>query len=125
MNLPAFTQIEAAPWPSGSAKIIAVARLRPELFARAFGLDFIEGGDNLGAYAVAPLRMRSGRVLGLVRRTGGSGSRTEVHADAADDFASALREFLDAFDLSEEDLSRMGDGIAAEQPRKAGKRARG
>lgn len=123
MNLPAFTQIEAMPWPSGSAKVIAVARLRPELFARAFGLDFIEGG-GLDSQAAAPLRMRSGRILRLVRRVGASGSRTEVHADAADDFASALREFLDAFDLSEEDLSRMGDGITAEQPRKVGKRAR-
>jgi hypothetical protein len=58
-------------------------------------------------------------MLGLVRHLGDPGPGTEVHADTADDFVSALREFLDAFDLSVEDLSWMRDEIAAEHLRLA------
>jgi hypothetical protein len=123
MNPPAFTQIESTPWPSGYAETIAVVRLQPELFARAFGLRFIKGFDNLDAYEAVPLRLRSGRMLGLLRHVGDPGRGTEVYADAADDFVSALREFLDAFDLSVEDLSWMRDEIPAENLRPAEERA--
>jgi hypothetical protein len=40
-----------------------------------------------------------------------------VYADAGDDFVSALREFLDAFDLSVEDLSWMRDELSVEDLR--------
>ncbi|HEU4562415.1 MAG TPA: hypothetical protein VFS20_31585 [Longimicrobium sp.] len=46
-----------------------------------------------------------------------------MYADAADDFVSALREFLDAFDLSIEDLSWMRDEIPAEHLRLADERS--
>lgn len=123
MNPPAFTQIEATPWPSGYAEAIAVVRLQPEQFTRAFGLRFSEGSDNLDSYEAAPLRLRSGRLLGLLRHVGDPGPGTKVYADAADDFVGALREFLDAFDLSADDLSWMRDEIAAEHLRLSEERA--
>lgn len=123
MTPPAFTQIESTPWPSGYAEAIAVARPQPELFARAFGLTFTKGFDNLDSYEAARLRLRSGRMLGLLRHVGDPGPGTEVYADAGDDFVNALREFLDAFDLSVEDLSWMRDEIPAEQLRLAEERA--
>lgn len=123
MSAPVFEQIEATPWPSGSGDAIAVVRIQPELFSRAFGLTFSEGSDNLDAYEAAAIRLRSGRMLGLLRHVGNPASGTEVHADTADDFVSALREFLDAFDLSAEDLSWMRDESAAEHLRLAEKGA--
>jgi hypothetical protein len=124
MSTPAFAQIEPTPWPSGYGDAVAVVRVRPELFSRAFGLTFFEGSDNLDAYEAAAIRLGSGRMLGLVRHVGDPGSGTEIHADAADDLVSALREFLDAFDLSVEDLSWMRDEIPAEHLRLAEDRAR-
>jgi hypothetical protein len=123
MSTPAFAQIEPTPWPSGHGGAVAIVRIQPELFPRAFGLTFFEGSDNLDAYEAAAIRLRSGRMLGLLRHLGDPGSGTEVHADTADDFVSALREFLDAFDLSVEDLSWMRDEIAAEHLRLAEKGA--
>jgi len=58
MNTPAFAQIEPTPWPSGYGDAIAVTRVRPELFSRAFGLSFFEGSDNLDAYEAAAIRRR-------------------------------------------------------------------
>jgi hypothetical protein len=119
MNAPAFTQIDSTPWPSGYPEAIAVTRVQPELFSRAFGLTFSEGFDNLGEYTAATIRLRSGRMLGLLRHVGDPGPGTEVYADANDEFVGALREFLDAFDLSAEDLSWMRDEISAGQLRLA------
>ncbi|HET7460254.1 MAG TPA: hypothetical protein VFJ82_03365 [Longimicrobium sp.] len=110
MSAPAFSQIDRTPWPGGSAEKIAVTRVRPELIARAFEVEFFEDGGRQGA----AIRMRSGRVLELVRQSSGRGSGTEVHAHATDDFVSALREFLAAFDLSPEDLSWIQPSIRAE-----------
>ena len=56
MNPQAFTQTDDAQWPSGYAEVIAVTRVRPELLARAFGLSFTEGHDNLDAYEAVTLR---------------------------------------------------------------------
>jgi hypothetical protein len=124
MSIPAFVQIEPTPWPSRYGEAIAVTPVRPELFSRAFGLAFFEGSDNLDAYEAAAIRLRSGRMLGLRRHAGSPDSGTEVHADMADDFVSALREFLDAFDLSVEDLSWRRDEISVEHLRLAEERAR-
>lgn len=107
MTTPAFTQTDRPRWPSGSTEQIAVTRVSPDLLSRAFGLDFQGGSEG------AAIRMGSGRTLRLARRTRGQRSTTEVHADAGDDFVSALREFLDAFDLSAQDLSWMRPEIRA------------
>lgn len=84
MSTPAFTQVEPRPWPSGYGGAIAVVRVRPELFSRAFGLTFADGSDNLDDYQAAAIRLRSGRMLGLLRHAGSpDDSGTEIHADAA------------------------------------------
>lgn len=119
MSTPAFAQIEPTPWPSGYGDAVAIVRVGPEHFSDAFGLTFFEGSDNLDAYEAASIRLRSGRILGLLRHVGDPGPGTEIHADAADDLVCALREFLDAFDLSVEDLSWMQDGVPAEHLRLA------
>jgi hypothetical protein len=117
MSSPAFVQVEPTGWQSGYAEAIAVIRVQPELFSHAFGLTFFDGVDNLDAYKAAVIRMRSGRMLGLLRHAGALSPGTEVYADAGDDFVSALREVLDAFDLSVEDLSWMRDEIRVEDLR--------
>jgi hypothetical protein len=117
MSTPAFAQVEPTPWPSGYGGAIAVVRIQPDHFSRAFGLSFFSGSDNLDAYEAAAIRLRSGRMLGLLRHVHSPDPGTEVHADAGDDFVGALREFLDAFDLSVEDLSWMRDEIAVEDLR--------
>lgn len=122
MSTPPFTQIEPTPWPSGSGEVIAVVRVRPELFARAFDLKFCEGSDNLDAYTAAAIRLRSGRTVGLLRHQGDPGEGTEVHADAADDPLVALGEFLDAFDLSAEDLVWVRPDVPADHLRLAEER---
>ncbi|HEY0154879.1 MAG TPA: hypothetical protein VGB92_22905 [Longimicrobium sp.] len=117
MNSPAFLQVEPAGWPSGYAEAIAVVGVQPDLFSHAFGLAFFDGVDNLDAYKAAVIRMRSGRMLGLLRHAGTPGPGTDVYADAGDDFVSALREFLDAFNFSVEDLSWTRDEIPVEDLR--------
>lgn len=117
MSSPAFVQVEPTASSSGYMDAIAVVRIQPDHFSRAFGLRFFDGVDNLDAYIAAVIRMRSGRMLGLLRHVGSPDPGTEVHADAGDDFVSALREFLDAFDLSVEDLSWMRDEIPVEDLR--------
>jgi len=123
MNTPAFTQIDSPSWPSGYPQAIAVVTIQPELFTKAFGLKFSEGHDNLDRYVAAAIRTPSGRTLGLLRHLGDPGPGTQVYADSGDDFVGALREFLDAFDLSVEDLSWMRDEISARQLRLAEHRA--
>jgi|SRR4051812_43283062 hypothetical protein len=123
MSTPAFAQINPTPWPSGHGDAIAVTRVRPELFSRAFGLSFFEGSDNLDAYEAAAIRLGSGRIVGLMRHQSNPGSGTEIHADAGDDFVDTLREFLDAFDLSVEDLSWIHRDVPAESLHGARERA--
>jgi hypothetical protein len=123
MSTPAFEQVEPTPWPSGYGDAIAVVRVQPDHFSRVFGLNFFSGCDNLDDYKAGAIRLRSGRMLGLLRHVGSPDPGTEVHADASDDFVSALREFLDAFDLSVEDLSWMRDEIPVEDLRLTAQRA--
>jgi hypothetical protein len=104
-------------WQDRYVDAIAVTRVQPDLFARAFGLTFFDGYDNLDAYMAALIRLRSGRIVALVRHAGTPSPGTEVHVELKDDFVSALREFLDAFDLSVEDLSWTRDEIPVEDLR--------
>jgi hypothetical protein len=119
MTTPPFTQIDPLPWPSGYADAIAVVCLQPERLSRVFGLSFSEGTDNLDAYVAAAVRLRSGRVLGLLRHAGDPAPGTEIHVDRSEDYVAALREFLDAFDLSAGDLTWMREDVPAEHLRLA------
>lgn len=123
MSSPAFVQVEPTELQNRYVDVIAVTRVQPDLFSRAFGLTFFDGFDNLDAYTAALIRLRSGRIVGLVRHAGTPGPGTEVHVELDDDFVGALREFLDAFDLSVEDLSWMRDEIPAEDLRLTARRA--
>jgi hypothetical protein len=96
MSSAPFTQTEPTPWPSGHGEAAAVVARSPEALAARYGLQFFEGNDNLDA---------SGRRLGLLRHCGNPSPGTELHADARDDFLDAIREFLDAFELSADDLA--------------------
>jgi hypothetical protein len=117
MSSPAFVQVEPTEWQDRYVDAIAVTRVRLALFSRAFGLTLFDGVDNLDAYKAALIRLRSGRIVGLVRHAGSPSPGTEVHVELDDDFVSALREFLDAFDLSVEDLTWMRDEISVENLR--------
>jgi len=117
MSSPAFVQVEPTESQNRYVDAIAVTRVQPDLFSRAFGLTFFDGVDNLDAYKAALIRLRSGRLLGLLRHVGSPDPGTEVHVELDDDFVSALREFLDAFDLSVEDLSWTRDEIPVEDLR--------
>jgi hypothetical protein len=119
MSSPAFVQVEPTEVQSRYVDAIAVTSVQPDVFSRAFGLTFFDGFDNLDAYKAALVRLRSGRILGLLRHVGSPDPGTEVHVELDDDFVSALREFLDAFDLSVEDLSWMRDEIRVEDLRLA------
>jgi hypothetical protein len=45
MSSPAFVQVEPTASSSGYMDAIAVVRVRPEHFSRAFGLRFFDGDD--------------------------------------------------------------------------------
>jgi hypothetical protein len=117
MSSPAFVQVEPTELHNRYVEAIAVTCVQTDRFSRDFGLAFFDGVDNLDAYKGALIRLRSGRFVGLVRHVGARDPGTEVHVEMDDDFVSALREFLDAFDLSVEDLSWMREEIAAEDLR--------
>jgi hypothetical protein len=106
-----FTQIEPSPWPSGHGDLVAVISTPIEILSDRYGLSLFQGSDNLDAYRAAAVRLRSGRHVGLLRHEGAPVPGTELHADAADDFLSALREFLDAFELSADDLQWVREDV--------------
>ncbi|HSU15380.1 MAG TPA: hypothetical protein VLK66_14840 [Longimicrobium sp.] len=123
MSTPAFTQVDPAPWPSGYGNVIATVDVPIEELAERHGLALFSGSDNLDAYRAAAVRLRSGRRLGLVRHDGDPAPGTELHADAGDDVLDALREFLDAFDLSADDLLWVRDDVPQDHLRPAEKTA--
>jgi hypothetical protein len=123
MSAAAFTQLCSATFPGGYGVAIAVVRSEPEEFSRNFALTFMAGEDNLDYYKAAMLRLTSGRTVMLLRHERAPAPGTEIHADVEDDFVAALREFLEAFDLSADDLTWMRDDIPAEQLRPAEARA--
>ncbi|HEX6748382.1 MAG TPA: hypothetical protein VF092_13885 [Longimicrobium sp.] len=119
MSTSPFTQVEPTPWPSGHGDVIAVVRLEPWLFSKAFDISFFDGSDNLDAYTAAAIRLRSGRILGLLRHVGDPSPGTEIHADADDNPLNALREFLDAFDLCADDLRWLRHDVPVDHLRAA------
>jgi hypothetical protein len=104
MSSASFAQTDPVPWPSGQGDAIAVLALLPNALTERYGLRFFEGTDNLDAYDAAAIRLDSGRQLGLLRHRGAPVQGTEIHADRADNSLDAIREFLDGFGLSADDL---------------------
>jgi hypothetical protein len=121
----AFTQTEPAPWLSGQGAAAGVLALSPEALSARYGLRFVESADNLDAYDSAAIRMSSGRRFGLLRYRGSPSRGTEVHADSTDDLLDALREFLDAFELSADDLVWVRQDVPLDHLRLAEKTASG
>ncbi len=119
MTARAFVQIEPTPWPGGHGEALAVVALAPDAVAERCGLRFFEGSDNLGAYRAAAVRLPSGRRVGLLRHQGSPAPGSELHADAKDDFLEAIREFLEAFELTSDDLSWVREEVPIDHLRAA------
>ncbi|HEX5869564.1 MAG TPA: hypothetical protein VFY65_04050 [Longimicrobium sp.] len=71
-----------------------------ESLAARYGLRWFEGTDNLDNYSAALVRLPSGRRIGFARHHGNPERGTEVHADVNEDVDDAVRELLQALDLS-------------------------
>jgi hypothetical protein len=105
MSAASFIQTEPMPWPSGHGEAAAVVALSPDVLSERYGLEFFQGSDNLDRYDAAAIRLSSGRQLGFIRHRGNPSPGTEIHTDAQDDLLDAIREFLDAFNLTADDLA--------------------
>ena len=114
-----FRQIEPTPWPSGRGEAVAVIELSPETFAREFGLRFFDGSDNLDLYVAAALRLPSGRQVGLLRHAGNPAPGTELHVDAKDDVVDAIREFIETFGLTADELPWVREDVPMDHLRAA------
>jgi len=121
----AFTQTEPTPWPSGYGEVAAVVALSPDALSARYGLRFFEAADNLDAYDAAAIRLSSGRRLGLLRYRGHPSPGTELHADSKDDLLDGIREFLDAFELTADDLLWVRQDIPLDHLRPAEEAASG
>lgn len=119
MTANGFHQIEPQPWPSGHGEAVAVLSHSPEALETRYGLRFFAGDDNLDTYAAAAIRLESGRRVGLIRHRGTPALGTELHVDATDDFLEAIREFLDAFDLTADELAWVRDDVPLDHLRLA------
>lgn len=104
MSSAKFSQIDPAPWPSGYGGTVAVLSLSSEALASRYGLVFFDGSDNLDAYRAAAIRLESGRQIGLLQHLGAPVTGTELQADAQDDPLEVIREFLDCFGLTADEL---------------------
>lgn len=119
MTTNAFQQTKPQPWPSGHGEAVAILADSPETLESRYGLSFFAGGDNLDSYSAAAIRLSSGRRVGLLRYRGTPAPGTELHVDATDDFLEALREFLDAFDLTADELAWVRDDVPLDHLRLA------
>jgi hypothetical protein len=121
----AFTQTEPRPWPSGHGEAAAMVALSPGALSARYGLRFFEGTDNLDACDAAAIRLSSGRRLGLLRYHGSPVQGTELYADSKDDLLDAIREFLDAFELTVDDLAWVRQDVPLDHLRPAEEAADG
>ena len=119
MTTNAFQQTEPQSWPSGHGEAVAILAYSPDTLESRYGLRFFEGDDNLDSYVAAAIRLGSGRRVGLLRHRGTPASGTELRVDATDDFLEAIREFLDAFDLTVDGLRWVRDDVPLDHLRLA------
>ena len=104
MSSAKFSQIDPVPWASGHGDTVAVLSLSSEALPSRYGLAFFDGSDNLDAYRAAAIRLESGRRIGLLQHLGAPVAGTELQADTEDDPLEAIREFLDCFGLTADEL---------------------
>lgn len=114
-----FAQTEPVPWRSGQGEVVAILGVSTDDFATRYGLEFFDGVDNLDAYAAAVIRLGSGRQVGLMRHFGNPVAGTELHVDSEDDYLGAIREFLDAFELTADALTWVHDEVPVDHLRLA------
>jgi hypothetical protein len=104
MSSAKFNQINPVLWPSGYGETVAVLSLSSEALASRYGLVFFDGSDNLDAYRAAAVRLESGRRIGLLQHCGAPVAGTELQADTEDEPLEVIREFLDCFGLTADEL---------------------
>jgi hypothetical protein len=116
-----YQQIQPEPWPSGYGEVIALIEPSPEWLSAQYGLSFFEGTDNLDDYRAAAIQLSSGRIVGILRHVGAPYQGTEVYADAHDDVHDAVRELLQALELSEDVVTWLREAVVV--PEQAGAQA--
>ncbi|MFL5539642.1 MAG: hypothetical protein ACJ8J0_11655 [Longimicrobiaceae bacterium] len=99
--------------------MVAMLGVSTDDLGTRYGLEFFDGVDNLDAYTAAVIRLGSGRRVGLLRHSGNPVAGTELHVDSEDDYLGAIREFLDAFELTTDALTWVRDEVPIDHLRLA------
>ncbi len=100
-----YTQVDSGEWPTSQNRPIAVVAFEPDVFEERYGLKFAIDSDDLDSLRLAVVQLPSGNVVGLVRYDRSPEPGTMLFADEGSSPAQEQREFLEAFGLSEADLS--------------------
>lgn len=98
--MPSFVQVDPTPWPSGYGDVLALIDTTASELTSRHSLRFVEGDDDLGPYLAAPIRLGSGRRLGLLQHPGSPAAGVEVHGDSCEDAEDAVDELLKALEMS-------------------------
>jgi hypothetical protein len=103
LKVMSFTQITTS--ASEPLRPIALVSLEPEDFTARYGVEFVDGSDELDFTRSALIEFESGLVTGLLRYARSPEPGTEVHApQSASDPATQLQEFLAELGLDESDV---------------------
>jgi hypothetical protein len=106
----AYSQESDFRWPSGIDKTAAILRSDPDELSKRHGIAFSSGADSLDDYVSAALRLRSGRLVLLIRYQGEPGLGTSVTIDLADDAAEARMELAESLGLTETEFAWLRPG---------------
>lgn len=97
----AYQQIEGTRWPSGDCRSVAMLGLEPQELQAHLSITFLRDIDDLDYHLYAWLRLASGRQVLLLRYEGNQYPGTEALVDVGDNPSTALRELLDALELTD------------------------